>query len=241
MKIAVKEVGKDLKIIESNEKYRIDCIKEHIGKKNFPSFISLNNNKTLSIGVCDDGLLRKLPLNFHVSCDNPFFPIEKIVGTAVFTRIKPVTGEEGEIYDYEITDLTDEDILLITELLKEETQKKLEMYDGLVDKRIPIGFIPVKFEVIYNLQSNLAMAVYQMACAALSNGMNDFYMPMHFIQKLITYGKQHEQFEESLAEEDILHNVCEDISKKANISLAYSKTEDGKTFFTLEKTVIVFH
>lgn len=241
MKIAVKEVGKDLKIIESQKKYRIDCVKEHIGEKLFPAFISLNNNKTLTIGVCEDGLLRKLPLNFYVPVNNnPFFPIEKTVGTAVFTRIKMLTGEEGEIYDYEVTNLTDEDILLIKELLMEETQNRLEKYEELIDKRIPIGFVPVKFEVMYHLQSNVAMAVYQMACATLSNGLDTFHMPLYFIQQQIKYGKQQEQFEEDKSDEDILCETCADVSQKANISLEYVKTEENKVYFSLEKTVIIY-
>lgn len=240
MKIAIKEPGKALLFLETNEKYQRNCVKKQLGENRYPEFVPLNKNGTLSVGVTDDGLLRKLPLNFYISCSNPYFPIQKMVGTVVFTKIKPIEQKAEEIYDYEVTDLTDEDILIIETLLSDEKQKELERYYGLVDNRIPIGFVPVKFEVMYRLESNLAMSIYQMACAILSNNLNEFHMPFYFIKKTIEYGKETDQFDKNKSNEEILRETCVDISEKANISLEYIKIDEEKVYFSLKNTVIIY-
>ena len=47
-----------------------------------------------------------------------------MVGTVVFIHTKPVT-ESGEIWDYEVGELTEEDCEIINGLLDEKLQKKL--------------------------------------------------------------------------------------------------------------------
>lgn len=126
-KVAVKEIGKPLRIVESFLRYRTDSTKEYIGKENLVQFIRINNSGTLVLGVDENGLLRELPCNFLLSTSNPYFPIQKIVGTAVFVRTKPVNGYIGEIEDFEIEDLTDDDIEIITDLLSYKVQKTLSL------------------------------------------------------------------------------------------------------------------
>lgn len=239
MKIAVKEAGKELCIIETAEIYQRNCVKEHIGKGNYPEFVRLDELGTLSLGVSDDGLLRNLPFNFYVSCKNPYFPVQKMVGTAVFVRTKFPNVHEEEIFDYEVMDLTEEDIALIQELLSEKTQKELHEHFILTDRKMPIGFIPVRFDVIYQLHTNLAMILYQNTCAFLSKNIDTFSIPLYFLREQIEEDKKLERYEKTKSEEEILKEACADISQKANISLEYVKSDQNKAYFSLEKTVII--
>ena len=72
----------------------------------------------------EDGLAMELPVNFLLSTTSAHFPIQKMVGTVVFIRTKPVNGW-GEIYDYEVDDLTDEDIARIEHILSSLIQSRL--------------------------------------------------------------------------------------------------------------------
>ena len=47
-----------------------------------------------------------------------------ILGTAVFAKVKPLPFME-EVYDYEVDDLSDDDIELIANILSEDNQKVL--------------------------------------------------------------------------------------------------------------------
>ena len=121
MKIAIKKVNKPIEIIETTKKYRGDCVKEYIN--NTADYVHLNS--FLSVAVDEEGLPKELPTNFLIKTKNTHFPIQKMVGTAVFTRIKPITGE-GEIWDYEIDELKDDDIKMIEILTNEKYQEKLK-------------------------------------------------------------------------------------------------------------------
>lgn len=125
MKIAIKEVGKDLVIEECNEKYRTDTVRRYIGKECTTEYVFLTDDGTLFMGVDEDGLSKELETNFYILTKNPYFPIQKIVGTVVFGRVvppKPYT----EIWDYEMTDLTDNDLNIINRLLDDNLQNKLK-------------------------------------------------------------------------------------------------------------------
>lgn len=77
MKIAVKEVGKELQIVETSQKYRTDCAKEYTGKEDRAEYVKLNNNGTLVIAVNENGLLHEMPTNFLLATTNPKYPIQK--------------------------------------------------------------------------------------------------------------------------------------------------------------------
>lgn len=122
MRIAVKEVGKDLMILDTNQKYITNCAKDYIGQNEYPERVHLGNN--LNICINEEGLRLELPVNFLLETTSIYWPIQKMVGTVVFIRTKPI-NTSGEIYDYEVDDLTDEDIEHIRFLISEETQSKL--------------------------------------------------------------------------------------------------------------------
>jgi len=238
MRIAIKKVGEDLQIIKTQEKYQRECVKSFLGENRYPEFVYLNNNNTLSVGVTEDGMLRNLPFNFYMSVNNPYFPVQKMVGTAVFTRVKPLNDDAGEIWDYEIEDLTDKDLELIEKILDDTTQTFLKNNFHNTDPRTPVGFIPVKFEVVYKLKSNLAIIIYQMASAASHNRQEAFYMPLFYINTTYERDKKEGNIPD-ISLNETLKNICEEISKKANISLKHVKTDSSKVYFSTEETVIL--
>lgn len=125
MKIAVKEVGKELQVIETNEKYRGNCVKQFTGKDDPAEFVRLNEDGSFCIGVNENGLPLQLPLNFLIETTSYHYPIQKMVGTVVFVRCKNADPCIEEIWDYEVEDLREDDIRHIEKILQEQNQKRL--------------------------------------------------------------------------------------------------------------------
>ena len=126
MRIAVKEVGKELKIVETEQKYRSASTRRYIGVGTITEFVPLNKECTLCIGVNEDGLRLDLPTNFLLQMNSPYWPIQKMVGTVVFVRHKDVNPYEKEIWDFEVEDLRDSDLKLIEKILSDENQDMLK-------------------------------------------------------------------------------------------------------------------
>lgn len=134
MKVIVKEVGKPLAVVDTKEKYFGDCVRNYLGKDITVERVYLDGMEFI-MGVDEDGLMKQLPLNFLMSMPNPIFPVQYIVGTVVFARCKPCNPHEEEIWDFEVTDVTDEDIKLIEGYLSDIRQSSLRlaikaMYDN---------------------------------------------------------------------------------------------------------------
>lgn len=87
--------------------------------------VPLNREHTLWMLVDEDGLAKDLPLNFLMPMDNAYFPIQKIVGTAVFVRTKPADVWNEEIYDYEVANLPENQAQAIQGIFSEDTQAQL--------------------------------------------------------------------------------------------------------------------
>ena len=117
-KIMVKEVGQASRIIEVDDKYVTECAKKFI--HDYPEYVHLGNE--LYLFVDGEGLIKELPVNFLLEINSPYFPIQKMVGTVVFIREKPVGP--GEIYDYEVDDLTELDMKLIEFITSSEKQEE---------------------------------------------------------------------------------------------------------------------
>lgn len=124
MLIGIKKIGEKPIYIETTEKYRLKCAKEYLGKYTTIEFANLNNDKNFFVAVDEDGLMKNLPINFLIDMPESAYSIQKIVGTAVFIRQKPVT-QYGEIYDYEVEGLTESDQQYIDKLLSTENQHML--------------------------------------------------------------------------------------------------------------------
>lgn len=126
MKIAIKEVGKELRLVETDEMYRSDCVKEFIGKKATPQFVRMAEDGTFCMGLNEDGLLLDLPVNFLFETSSKEWPIQKAVGTVVFVRTKPVNIFAEKIYDYEVVDITYDDYAHINRMLSPYYQDYLK-------------------------------------------------------------------------------------------------------------------
>lgn len=115
-------------IVESDLKYRSAFCKPYIKDAETIQYVALNEERTLFLAVDEDGLLKQLPLNFFMEVVNPSLGMSRvdvIVGTAVFLKIKKVNAFIQEVYDYEVTDLTDDDIAVINRLLDTQNQIRL--------------------------------------------------------------------------------------------------------------------
>jgi hypothetical protein len=126
MKIMVKEVGKPLAVVDTKEKYFGDCVRSYLGKDITVERVYLDGTEFM-MGVDEDGLMKQLPLNFLMSIQNPIYPVQYIVGTVVFARCKPCNPYEEEIWDFEVTDVTEEDIKRIEGYLNDYYQSALRL------------------------------------------------------------------------------------------------------------------
>lgn len=126
MKIMVKEVGKPLAVVDTKEKYSGDCVRSYLGKDITVERVYLDGMEFM-MGVDEDGLVKQLPLNFLMSMQNPIYPVQYIVGTVVFARCKPCNPYEEEIWDFEVTDVTEEDIKRIEGYLNDYYQSALRL------------------------------------------------------------------------------------------------------------------
>lgn len=126
MKIMVKEVGKPLAVVDTKEKYFGDCVRSYLGKDITVERVYLDGTEFM-MGVDEDGLMKQLPLNFLMSIQNPIYPVQYIVGTVVFARCKPCNPYEEEIWDFEVTDVTEEDIKCIEGYLNDYYQSALRL------------------------------------------------------------------------------------------------------------------
>jgi hypothetical protein len=123
MKVIVKEVGKKLVVRDIDCKYRNECgdlIEKNITKE----YVTIKD-KELYMVVDEDGINKNLSLNFLISTNNPFYPVQIIVGDVVFCRIKWENPLEKELYDFEVADITEEDLKEVAELLDVKYQREL--------------------------------------------------------------------------------------------------------------------
>ena len=125
MRIAIKEVGKPLQIVETAQQYRDNAVKPYTGQDELVEYVRLSPDGCLCLGVNEIGLRLDLPTNFLIHVSNPRYPIQKMLGNVVFIRHKPVNIFEEEIWDYEVTDLNEEDLQFIEYLLSPEVQNTL--------------------------------------------------------------------------------------------------------------------
>ena len=127
MKVMVKKVGCPLEVVETNEQYFGDCVKGILGENITVQRVYMGGENPFEfiMGVDEDGLPKQLPLNFLMEMNNPHYPVQLIVGTVVFVRCKPCNPYEEEIWDYEVTDVTDSDKEKVEKWLDREYQSRL--------------------------------------------------------------------------------------------------------------------
>jgi len=129
MKVVVKEPKKNIKVVDINQKYRTDCVKEIIGQNYSIQFvcIEIDTQHILALGVIEDGLMRNLEPNMFISTTSPVFPVQILVGPVVFVKAKYENAFIKEIWDYEVEDITEEDLELIKQMVDPKVQAILYM------------------------------------------------------------------------------------------------------------------
>lgn len=121
----------------NNPLYRGNVARKHFGENITIQYVPLvcDEYGTLWIAVDEDGLGKRLPLNFFLgevdekkfleTFTKKFYPVQAIVGDVLFVRTKNYNLLEEEIYDFEIVGLTNEDKQYIEKLLSEDVQARL--------------------------------------------------------------------------------------------------------------------
>ena len=124
MKVLLKRVGQPLEVVESTEKYMMDCAKSFFAEDVYTGRVWLDGYEFVMIGD-GDGPYKDLPPNFFIAYDRPVAPIEIVLGDVVFIRNKPANPWAEELWDFEVTDVTDQDIELVSKLMQPSTQEEL--------------------------------------------------------------------------------------------------------------------
>lgn len=124
LKLLLKRVGKPLEVVESTEKYMMDCAKRFFAQDVFTGRVWLDGYEFVMIGD-DDGPYKELPFNFLIGFERSVAPVETVLGDVVFIRNKPADPWVEELWDFEVTDVTDQDIDLVSKLLDPSTQDVL--------------------------------------------------------------------------------------------------------------------
>lgn len=114
MKVILKKVNEDIQIVETDKQYVNEACKEVLGEDCRYERVGIDRN--LNMYCFEDFIDRGLDMNFAMMTSNPYLPLQFIAGDVVFIRIKPVNIFE-EIWDYEVDDITEDDIELIKEVI----------------------------------------------------------------------------------------------------------------------------
>lgn len=125
MRVVFKEPGKPAEIRETNEKYMCDCGSSFIPNGDIRRFGMFDNVYFLY----DDEACYKNVNNCFFLCDVRLaHPIQEIRGNVVFCRLKPANVFEEEIWDYEIDEMTDEDIEKAFAILSIDSLEEVEKW-----------------------------------------------------------------------------------------------------------------
>lgn len=126
MKVLRKCVGKPLEVVETDKKYFLECAKTFFDRGVTTERVYLEGEQFIMV-TDEDGLMKGLPTNFYMPVENPFWPVQRIVGDVVFIRNKPVAPSAGELWDWEVADVTAQDISILEKLFSPAGQMPLAM------------------------------------------------------------------------------------------------------------------
>ena len=130
MKVIKKSVHGPIEIIETNKQYFMDCTRSLIGADVTMERVYLDGYEFIMV-VGEDGLYKELPLNFFMEFpNNPHFPVQAIVGDVYFIRNKKLPDNAGEIWDWEVTDVTEKDMAFLEHILDNGKQARLASLFG---------------------------------------------------------------------------------------------------------------
>lgn len=109
MKLLRKCVGKPVEVVETSEKYFMDCVKQFFGKEVFTGRVYLEGMEFIMV-VDEDAPLKRLPLNFYMAFNDGGVSVQQIWGDVLFVRNKYADIWGKEIWDFEILDVTERDV-----------------------------------------------------------------------------------------------------------------------------------
>lgn len=123
MKIIKKEPGKDYEIIETDitSQYEIKSLLD-----GFPEPVYITND--LKYIIDENGVSKRLPLNFCIKTTSKIYPVVKLLGTVFLIRTKSV-HKYGEC-DERIVDLKPKDIELFEQTLALSEELPIPYYLG---------------------------------------------------------------------------------------------------------------
>lgn len=123
MRVIVKKPNEPAEFVDVEFKYRGECA-ELISEGIITEFVGITDGFVMMVD--EDGLGKQLPLNFFISTNNPFCPVQVIVGTVVFCRFQWEDAWQKELWDYELRDATEEDMAAVEQMLGERLQEELK-------------------------------------------------------------------------------------------------------------------
>ena len=126
-RIVYKAPGHAPKVMHVDAKYLCNLkhlvanadIVEHV-----PMIPAIVEGSPIQICVDEDGHPKKLPFNFYIPINSVYFPLQKIMGVAVFCKLS--LDPYVENYDYQVGSLNTEEINLICEFLEDSNQAIFE-------------------------------------------------------------------------------------------------------------------
>ena len=127
-RIVYKAPGHAPKVMHVDAKYK--CHLKHLVAnadiiEHVPMIPAIVEGSPIQICVDEDGHPKRLPFNFYIPVNSMDFPVQMIVGVAVFAKFKPFNPYEDN-YDYQIGSLSDTEIKLINEFLNDGNQAIFE-------------------------------------------------------------------------------------------------------------------
>lgn len=124
MKIIKKEPGEPYEIIETDIESQYG-FRSMIG--GWTEFVYVTND--LKYIVDEDGLFKRLPVNFCIMSNSNNYPIYKLLGTVLLIRTEPVY-KYGEHDDNRVVDLKPEDIQMFEQSLAISELLPIPFYKG---------------------------------------------------------------------------------------------------------------
>lgn len=128
-KIIVKEPGKEMRVVDFDGKYRCD-VKPFLGEDITLEYVQMQGGEDSRLAmVCDeDGKIKQLPYNFCLPLQ--FWGVDAIVGTVCIVRFRWEDPWEKDLWDFELMDVTPEDVAGVKNLLSDFTQGALVLRAG---------------------------------------------------------------------------------------------------------------
>lgn len=127
-KIIVKEPGKEMRVENFDGKYRCD-VRPLLGEDVTLEYVGMKDDgdTRLCMVLDEDGKIKRLPRNFLIPLN---YGIDTIVGTVCIVRFRWENPWEKELWDFELMDVTPEDVAGVKNLLSDFTQGALVLRAG---------------------------------------------------------------------------------------------------------------